>query len=94
MTDQQQAQRFHCWTREELIEQFEQQAAVLRERDAQLQAAERREAALKRLRERAKKEPLNVDISDFSDEWCAGFLAGQEHALDVALAATQEEERR
>lgn len=25
-------------------------------------------------------EPLEVDISDYSDEWCAGFIAGQQHA--------------
>jgi hypothetical protein len=35
------------------------------------------------LRERAGREPLNVDISDYSDEWCAGFLAGQVNALDA-----------
>jgi len=35
-----------------------------------------------RLRERAKREPLDVDISDYSDEWCAGFLAGQVNAID------------
>jgi len=36
------------------------------------------------LRERAVKEPLGVDISDYSDEYCAGFLAGQVNALDEA----------
>lgn len=34
------------------------------------------------LRELAEKEPLGVDISDFGDEWCAGFLRGQVNALD------------
>lgn len=24
--------------------------------------------------------PSRVDISDYSDEWCAGFIAGQQHA--------------
>lgn len=28
-------------------------------------------------------QPLDIDISDFSDEWCAGFLAGQRHAAEV-----------
>lgn len=37
----------------------------------------------KPLREQAEKEPLGVDISDFSDEYCAGFLAGQVNALDT-----------
>jgi len=32
---------------------------------------------------RAEKEPLGVDVSDYSDEWCAGFLEGQAHALCV-----------
>jgi hypothetical protein len=30
---------------------------------------------------RAGREPLDVDISDYSDEFCEGFLRGQEHAL-------------
>jgi hypothetical protein len=34
------------------------------------------------LRERAKREPLETDISDFGDEWSAGFLAGQVNAID------------
>jgi hypothetical protein len=34
------------------------------------------------LKARAAREPLGVDISDYSDEWCAGFLAGQVNALD------------
>ena len=45
------------------------------------------EKALLDLRTRAAKEPLGTDISDYSDEWCAGFLAGQVNALDDALAA-------
>lgn len=39
---------------------------------------------------RASREPLEVDISDYSDEWCAGFLAGQANALEVL--ARQEDE--
>lgn len=38
---------------------------------------------LQDLLERAK-EPLD-DISDYSDEWCAGFVHGQQHALRVAV---------
>jgi len=50
--------------------------------------------ALETLRDRAIKEPLGVDISDHSDEWCAGFLAGQvnachyiEHINEMAATA-------
>jgi hypothetical protein len=35
------------------------------------------------LASRAAKEPLGVDISDYSDEFCAGFLKGQENAFDA-----------
>ena len=34
----------------------------------------------------AETEPLNVDISDFSDDFVAGFLAGQRNALEEAAA--------
>lgn len=34
------------------------------------------------LRLRAEEEPLNVDISSYSDEFCAGFLAGQVNVLE------------
>lgn len=30
---------------------------------------------------RASEEPLEIDISDYSDEWCLGFLHGQVNAL-------------
>lgn len=65
--------------------------------DALLSAARREEElreALDKLRGRAANEPLEVDISDFSDEWCAGFLAGQVNALNVARSALPEEEGR
>jgi hypothetical protein len=42
---------------------------------------------VERLRARAEREPLDVDVSDYGDEWCLGFLAGQCNALDVVLAA-------
>lgn len=62
----------------------------LRETRERAEAAEARcarlQQALAELRDRAGREPLAVDISDYSDEWCAGFLAGQENALDEALA--------
>jgi hypothetical protein len=32
--------------------------------------------------QRAAKEPIGVDISDFGDEWCAGFLRGQVNVLE------------
>lgn len=43
--------------------------------------------AIAEARERAPKEPLGVDISDYSDEFCAGFLAGQDNAFDFIAAA-------
>lgn len=42
--------------------------------------------ALDALHKQAKKEPLGVDISDYSDEFCIGYLAGQENALHHAAA--------
>ena len=34
------------------------------------------------LLKRAAKVPLDVDLSDMSDEWVAGFLEGQVNALE------------
>ncbi len=48
--------------------------------------ADARELA-ERMRQIALKDPIGVDISDYSDEWCAGFLAGQANALDQLIAA-------
>lgn len=31
---------------------------------------------------RAGTEPINLDISDYSDEWCDGFQAGQRSVLE------------
>ena len=42
--------------------------------------------ALRALRDRAPREPIDVDIADYSDVYCLGFLAGQTNALDAALA--------
>ena len=42
-----------------------------------------------RLRALAAKEPLGVDISDYSDEWCAGFLAGQVNGIDTTADALE-----
>lgn len=58
--------------------------------EEQLEAAERRrdelqeylDAILAFLR-RDPHEPWETDISDFSDEWCSGFLVGQENAQYV-----------
>lgn len=36
---------------------------------------------------RSETGPLNVDISDYGDEWCHGFLAGQRNALEELDAA-------
>lgn len=38
---------------------------------------------LEALIQRARREPLEVDVSDYSDEWVAGFLRGQANALEV-----------
>lgn len=35
---------------------------------------------------RAETEPINCDVSDYSDEWCAGFLAGQRSVLEEVHA--------
>lgn len=35
-----------------------------------------------KLRARAKTDPIGVDISDYSDEYCEGFLAGQVSVLE------------
>lgn len=35
------------------------------------------------LRERAATEPIGCDLSDWSDEFVAGFLAGQANLVDV-----------
>lgn len=48
---------------------------------------------------RAAREPLGVDISDHSDEWCDGFLKGQVNALEESglleqYQAAQEEVER
>jgi hypothetical protein len=42
-------------------------------------------ARIEDIRKRAAREPLDVDISDMSDEWCSGFLAGQVQALAVVF---------
>jgi len=62
---------------------------VAGERDAQRARADAAEAENARLKEnltdqlaRSETEPLNVDISDYGDEWCDGFLAGQRNALE------------
>lgn len=31
---------------------------------------------------RARREPIGVDVSDWSDEWVQGFLAGQASILE------------
>lgn len=58
---------------------------VARAQRAEAQLAQARDA-LEELRARGHREPLGVDISDFSDEFCYGFLAGQSNALGEALA--------
>lgn len=55
----------------------------LRSMDSRILQAENH---LLSLRSRADKEPLDVDVSDYGDEWVAGFLKGQSHALDCAMA--------
>lgn len=38
-------------------------------------------------REKVEREPIETDISDYGDEWCAGFLAGQANLLRALEAA-------
>lgn len=35
------------------------------------------------LTRRAVREPIGCDVSDYSDEWVEGFLAGQVNALQA-----------
>jgi hypothetical protein len=39
-------------------------------------------AAVEAFARKAEKEPLGVDVSDYGDEWVAGFLRGQVNALE------------
>ena len=48
--------------------------------------AGRREGVMDALLHRAETEPINVDISAFSDEWREGFLAGQNSILEEIQA--------
>lgn len=68
----------------------ETRAFAVRAEAAERELARLREG-LREKRDIAEKEPLNVDISDYSDEWCAGFLEGQAHALDEARALLAED---
>lgn len=52
--------------------------------------AGRSDERLHQLRELATREPIHVDISDYSDEFCLGFLAGQANALDAVLMRDRE----
>ena len=40
---------------------------------------------VRKVRRDADRVPLGVDISDYSDEFCEGFIAGQGSALDFIL---------
>ncbi len=42
------------------------------------------------LREQASERPLGVDVSDYGDEWCLGFMAGQVNALDLVNSRLRE----
>ena len=50
------------------------------------EAAEAQRDELVEALERDPTQPWDVDISDYGDEWVAGFLAGQENAASAALA--------
>lgn len=39
---------------------------------------------------RAETEPIGVDLSDYSDEFCEGFLAGQRSVLEEIAAGRLE----
>ena len=40
-------------------------------------------AELEVLSRRASREAIGCDISDYSDEWTKGFLAGQQNAVQA-----------
>lgn len=40
------------------------------------------ETTFLRMYERADREPIGVDISDYGDEFCEGFLRGQANVLE------------
>jgi len=40
-------------------------------------------AELEVLAQRAAREPIGCDVSDYGDEWVEGFLAGQLNALEA-----------
>lgn len=42
------------------------------------------------LLDQADREPINLDISNYSDDWCAGFLAGQVSILEEVQAGRLE----
>lgn len=55
--------------------------------------ARQAETALAEALAGAGSQPIGVDISDYSDEFCIGFLAGQKNALEElqrALSAVRE----
>jgi hypothetical protein len=53
---------------------------------AALERAGREREKVRTLYDRAGQEPLGANISDYSDEYCAGFLDGQANALDFLLS--------
>lgn len=64
----------HCWRWD--YERFDELAT----------RSERLIRTLTEMRAVAEQKPLMTDISDYSDEWCAGFLAGQANAIDACVA--------
>ncbi len=85
-----------AWDRSRLVEQLEQ---TERERDVANDALIETKHQLAKLHalveaqlERAGSEPLGIDISDYSDEFCSGFLCGQDNALRQFIAAYKQEQ--
>jgi hypothetical protein len=76
----------HTWTKEEL----EQEYAPTR-RDVPMMETQTRWPTL---RAKAAREPLDVAISDFGDEYYAGFLAGQVNLLDWLERGERDREER
>lgn len=69
--------------RDAVTEALLKHKARVSELEEQLETRELDFAVLLVWLHRDPHEPWETDISDFSDEWCAGFFAGQENAQDV-----------
>ncbi len=68
----------------------ERAEAFLDERDEALARLASVPALVEDMVARGAKQPLSTDISDFSDEFCAGYLSGQTNGLIAFVAAWEQ----